>query len=201
MCLLYEHRGLASIFIMTLAAGLLIHSAPATQYNLDDLFDYYDYDPSQPLNSTEQIIESIFFHDLYAVTFQSVHLVPQTFCPSQQPLIAGRLGIPAFAPVGDYHLSVNVGPSQEVIWDASSFGFAITGCGDRTTGSDDWSFPMREGFASSFGEALAARPEPGPAGAGVHQIRWDGSGLTTGVYFFRLSASGRTLVQRGVLAR
>lgn len=201
MCLLHENRGFTSIFIMILAVGLLIHSAPATEYNLDDIFTYYDYNPSQPLNSIEQIIESTFFHDLYAVDRQSGHLFPQTFCPSQQRLIAGRLGIPAFAMVGDYHLSVNVEPSQEVIRDASSFGFAITCCGERTTGLDDWSFPMRDGFASSFGEALAARPEPGPAGVSVHQIRWNDSGLTCGVYFFRLDASGKALVQRGLLAR
>ncbi len=45
----------------------------ATDYNFDDLIAYYDYDPSQPLNATEELIESTFFHNVFAVTFESVH--------------------------------------------------------------------------------------------------------------------------------
>jgi len=52
---------------------LPLHPTSATDYNLDDLITYYDYDPSQPLNATEELTESTFFHNVFSITYQSVH--------------------------------------------------------------------------------------------------------------------------------
>ncbi|RJP78425.1 MAG: T9SS C-terminal target domain-containing protein [Candidatus Zixiibacteriota bacterium] len=37
--------------------------------------------------------------------------------------------------------------------------------------------------------------------AGVHEAVWDASGVASGIYFFRLEAGGRVLVQRGMLLK
>ncbi len=48
---------------------------------------------------------------------------------------------------------------------------------------------------------LVATLLEGSAAAGVHTLIWDGTGLASGVYFFRLQAYGQVVVQRGVLAK
>jgi len=77
------------LIVVMVSPGL----STATDYNLDDLFDYYNYDASQPLNATENLVESTFFHDRYAVTFESVHgetvtgnlIVPKAFWAGSGP--------------------------------------------------------------------------------------------------------------------
>jgi len=141
-------------------------------------------------------------------------------------------------------LAANVGPTQDVLWDASSFGFTITGTADGTEGEENWTFEFAE-ETSSLTAAGPVRPEtfrleplyPNPFNpittlhfalpqrshvslkiydtsgrlvatlldgslpAGAHNLSWDASGLASGVYFFRLNASGKVLAQRGVLAK
>jgi cephalosporin-C deacetylase-like acetyl esterase len=53
--------------------GLNCVSVHATDYNPDDLFSYYNYNPSQPLNAVTTYVSSTFFHQQYQVTYQSVH--------------------------------------------------------------------------------------------------------------------------------
>lgn len=64
---------LGSLIVATIITCATFLSASATDYNLEDILGYYDYDPSQPLNATEELVESTFFHNILAVTFESVH--------------------------------------------------------------------------------------------------------------------------------
>lgn len=63
-------------FAFLLASLLLILAPPfasSSDYNFDDMIAYYEYDPLQPLNATEDLIETTFFHNRYYVTYESVH--------------------------------------------------------------------------------------------------------------------------------
>ena len=91
----YLNKSHFPVILIAASLVLMTFSDPAfaTDYNLDDLFDFYDYDPSQPLNATEELIESTFFHDRYAVAFESVHgetvtgnlIVPKAFWAGPGP--------------------------------------------------------------------------------------------------------------------
>ncbi|RJP78427.1 MAG: alpha/beta fold hydrolase [Candidatus Zixiibacteriota bacterium] len=79
--------------LVLLAACLLALPSVATEYNPGDLFPYYAYDAGQPLNATEQLEETTFFHYRYSVTYQSVHgetvtgslIKPKTFWAGPGP--------------------------------------------------------------------------------------------------------------------
>ncbi len=79
--------------LCALGLHLAYGSAGASEYNAQDLFDYYAYDASQPLNATEELVENTFFHYRYAVTYQSVHgetvtgnlIVPKSFWAGPGP--------------------------------------------------------------------------------------------------------------------
>ncbi|MFH1862724.1 MAG: alpha/beta fold hydrolase [bacterium] len=67
----YRYSG----FLLLLCFFALLRSPPAsaTEYNFSDLLAFYDYDPSQPLNATENLVETTYLHKRYDITFQSVH--------------------------------------------------------------------------------------------------------------------------------
>ncbi len=81
------------LFAVMIIQFVISPPARASEYSPEDLFTYYDYDPAQPLNATEQLIETTFFHTRYAITYQSVHgetvtgnlIVPQPFWAGPGP--------------------------------------------------------------------------------------------------------------------
>ncbi len=91
-------KAISSISLYVLLTNLIVFAACpwnsfATEYNPNDLYEYYAYDPTQPLNATEQLVENTFFHYRYAVTFQSVHgetvtgnlIIPKSFWAGPGP--------------------------------------------------------------------------------------------------------------------
>lgn len=89
----YHYPVVIIIVSITLCLTVWPQRASATDFNLDDLYAYYDYDPSQPLNATTDLIESTFFHNIFSVTFESVHgetvtgnlVIPKTFWAGPWP--------------------------------------------------------------------------------------------------------------------
>jgi dipeptidyl aminopeptidase/acylaminoacyl peptidase len=62
-----------AVFLAACILLLPLQTGQSSDYNFEDMIAYYDYNPAQPLNATEDLIESTFFHDSYYVTFESVH--------------------------------------------------------------------------------------------------------------------------------
>ncbi|TKJ40641.1 hypothetical protein CEE37_06670 [candidate division LCP-89 bacterium B3_LCP] len=79
-----------------------------------------------------------------------------TLNPYQQRLATGRLNVPPSAPAGDYYLAVNVGSSQDEIWDASSFAFTITTTEAQSGSGDDWYFA----FSDALGDFATGPVHP-----------------------------------------
>ncbi len=95
--------------------------------------------------------------------------------PGGQISAAAQLGIPTNAPAGDYFLAVNVGASQDAIWDASSFAFTITPPEDLVPArTGDWTFTLSEGKPDAVattgvpGEFALYPPYPNPFNASVN---------------------------------
>jgi len=79
------------------------------------------------------------------------------------------LGVPVNAPSGDYCLAVNVGASQDALWDASSFAFTVIPSDDHSPeGISDWTFAFYEGNTAPVtggefpGEFALYPPYPNP---------------------------------------
>lgn len=62
-----------SLFLLTVCLTTAPLWAQESGYTVEDMLAYFDYDSTQPLNATQNWTESTFFHDVYAVTFESVH--------------------------------------------------------------------------------------------------------------------------------
>lgn len=59
--------------LVVLTAGLTLATACASEYNSEDLYDYYNYDAGQPLNAVTTYTSSTFFHTQYHVTYTGAH--------------------------------------------------------------------------------------------------------------------------------
>jgi len=94
--------------------------------------------------------------------------VPLNLNPGQVRVLNVGLNVPGTAPLGDYFLSINIGPTQDELWDAESFPFSVIpseGDNSVTDWQIDWNAADQPVIAS--GPALPtefslAPPYPDP---------------------------------------